>query len=425
MPFYGKRRGTTLQRSLLIAVIMKRHLTILGSTGSIGVNTLDVVRRHPERYSVEYLTTNRQIDKLEEQIREFSPRAVVVLDEEKAAELRARSPKTEVLTGAKELVKVAAAREVDTLVGALVGFAGLEPTIEAIKQGKRICIANKESLVVAGEILTALARESGSEIIPIDSEHSAIAQCLVGEELSSIKRIILTASGGPFRTRAAETFSEITVEDALKHPNWVMGQKITIDSATLMNKGLEVIEAKWLFDLPLSKVDVVVHPGSIVHSFVEFVDGSVKAQLGAPDMRLPIQYALEYPKRLAQEYDLLDLLKTRPLEFYAPDLEKFPALRLAREAGERGGLYPCVLNAANEIAVELFLTKKIGFTDIPALVELALENAPPGYDAHLGANSSDAIETSLARIFAADAWARTFALEKAAQFSSRISPATV
>jgi 1-deoxy-D-xylulose-5-phosphate reductoisomerase len=397
---------------------MQRYLTILGSTGSIGVNTLDVVRRHPGRYVVEYLTTNRQIDKLEEQIREFSPRAVVVLDPEKAAELRSRSPKTEVLTGTESLTQVASANEVDTLVGALVGFAGLQPTIEAIKKGKRICIANKESLVVAGEILTALARESGSEIIPIDSEHSAIAQCLVGEELSSIKRIILTASGGPFRTRSKETFADIAVEDALKHPNWVMGQKITIDSATLMNKGLEVIEAKWLFDLPLSKVDVVVHPGSIVHSFVEFVDGSVKAQLGAPDMRLPIQYALEYPKRLSQEYDLLDLLQTRPLEFHAPDLEKFPALRLAREAGERGGLYPCVLNAANEIAVDLFLNRKIGFTDIPTLVENALLNAPANYAEPLLSGSPEEIEASLGRIFEADAWARHFAAEKAAAFSA-------
>jgi 1-deoxy-D-xylulose-5-phosphate reductoisomerase len=341
-----------------------------------------------------------------------------VLDPEKAAELRSRSPKTEVLTGTESLTQVASADEVDTLVGALVGFAGLQPTIEAIKKGKRICIANKESLVVAGEILTALARESGSEIIPIDSEHSAIAQCLVGEELSSIKRIILTASGGPFRTRAKETFADITVEDALKHPNWVMGQKITIDSATLMNKGLEVIEAKWLFDLPLSKVDVVVHPGSIVHSFVEFVDGSVKAQLGAPDMRLPIQYALEYPKRLAQEYDLLDLLQTRPLEFHAPDLEKFPALRLAREAGQRGGLYPCVLNAANEIAVDLFLNRKIGFTDIPTLVENALVNAPANYAEPLLSGSPEEIEASLSRIFEADAWARHFAAEKAAAFSA-------
>jgi len=376
------------------------------------------VRRNPGRYKVEYLTTNRQIDKLEEQIREFSPRAVVVLDEDKADELGKRAPGTTVLTGKDALVQAAAAKEVDTLVGALVGFAGLAPTIEAIKQGKRICIANKESLVVAGEILTTLAHESGSEIIPIDSEHSAIAQCLVGEELSSIKRIILTASGGPFRTRAKETFADITVEDALKHPNWVMGQKITIDSATLMNKGLEVIEAKWLFNLPLSKVDVVVHPGSIVHSFVEFVDGSVKAQLGAPDMRLPIQYALEYPRRLAQEYDLLDLLQTRPLEFHAPDTEKFPALRLAREAGEKGGLYPCVLNAANEIAVELFLDRRIGFTDIPSLVETALQSAPEDFAAHLLCGSSEDIAYSLARIFEADAWARTFTRERAAALSA-------
>jgi 1-deoxy-D-xylulose-5-phosphate reductoisomerase len=398
--------------SLSIILNILRHLTILGSTGSIGVNTLDVVRRHPGRYKVEFLTTNRQIDKLEEQIVEFSPRAVVVLDDVKAVELRARSPKCEVLTGKDSLLKVAAADEVDTLVGALVGFAGLEPTIEAIKKGKRICIANKESLVVAGEILSALAKESGSEIIPIDSEHSAIAQCLVGESHESIKRIILTASGGPFRTRERSTFTSISVEDALKHPNWVMGQKITIDSATLMNKGLEVIEAKWLFNLPLSKVDVVVHPGSIVHSFVEFVDGSVKAQLGAPDMRLPIQYALEYPERLAQDYDLLDLLKTRPLEFHEPDLEKFPCLRLAREAGDRGGLYPCVLNAANEIAVELFLKKEIGFMDIPRLVEEALDSTPPEFTEHLHAGSAAEIEVSLDRIRFADSWAREFVHER-------------
>jgi 1-deoxy-D-xylulose-5-phosphate reductoisomerase len=391
----------------------KRHIALLGSTGSVGVNTLNVIRRHPNLYEVKFLTTYSKIDLLEEQIAEFAPKAVVVLDPEKAATLRARlKGRVEVLTGEAALSKVAASDEVDTIVGALVGFAGLRPTIEAIKRGKRICIANKETLVVAGELLQPLAKRTGAEIIPIDSEHSAIAQCLVGEEPESIKRIILTASGGPFRTREKSTFETITLSEALKHPNWIMGQKITIDSATLMNKGLEIIEAKWLFDLPLEKIDVIVHPQSIVHSMVEFVDGSIKAQLGAPDMRLPIQYALEAPHRLPEEYDVLDLLSTKPLEFYPPDVEKFPALRLAREASMHGGVFPCVLNAANEIAVDAFLKGRIGFTDISRLVEEALDSESTASGDPLDASTPESIEAGLARIFLTDARVRTEVLAK-------------
>ncbi len=392
----------------------QRNLALLGSTGSIGVNTLDVVRRHPERYHVQYLTTNQRIEILAAQIDEFHPRSVVVLDEAKARELaHTHGKQTEILTGADALIEIANRDDYDTLIGALVGFAGLKPTAAAIAKGKRVCIANKETLVVAGELLTALAKQTGAEIIPIDSEHSAIAQCLVGEEHASIRKIILTASGGPFRTRAKETFSEITLAEALKHPNWVMGRKITIDSATLMNKGLEIIEAKWLFDVSFDMIEVIVHPQSIVHSMVEFVDGSVKAQLGAPDMRLPIQYAIEAPHRLNERYELLDLLKTKPLEFSAPDLEKFPCLRLAQEAGRKGGLYPTILNSANEAAVALFLDEAIGFNDIPKLIEEMLANADQAEGASFATNSLASILQELDRIAECDAIVRKEVAETA------------
>ncbi len=352
------------------------RIALFGSTGSIGVNTLDVVRRHPERFAVTALAAHRNIEVLAAQIAEFHPKAVAVSDVGAASELRSRQPGCEVLAGEEGLQELAKRGEYDTFVGALVGFAGLAPTVEAIKHGKRIALANKETLVVAGELLTRMAGVSGSEILPIDSEHSAIYQCLVGEPRESIRRIILTASGGPFRTLPKELFPKILPEAALRHPKWVMGKKITIDSATLMNKGLEIIEAKWLFGMPLSKIDVIVHPQSIVHSFVEFVDGSIKAQLAMPDMRQPIQYALAAPERLNESYSLLDLAASSPLEFFAPEYDKFPCLTLARTAGERGGLYPCILNAANEIAVEAFLEKRIPFTTIPALIESAMETAP-------------------------------------------------
>jgi 1-deoxy-D-xylulose-5-phosphate reductoisomerase len=350
-----------------------QKIALFGSTGSIGVNTLDVVRRHPERFSVTALAANRNIDVLAAQIAEFHPKAVAVSDSAAASELRSRHLGCEVLAGEEGLRELAQRGEYDTFVGALVGFAGLAPTVEAIKLGKRIALANKETLVVAGELLSRMAERSGSDILPIDSEHSAIYQCLVGESRECIRRIILTASGGPFRTLPKELFSKILPEAALRHPKWVMGKKITIDSATLMNKGLEIIEAKWLFGVPLSKIDVIVHPQSIVHSFVEFVDGSVKAQLAMPDMRQPIQYALAAPERLNESYSLLELTKNSPLEFFPPDYDKFPCLTLARKAGERGGLSPCILNAANEVAVEAFLDRQISFTQIADLIESAMD----------------------------------------------------
>lgn len=382
------------------------RIALFGSTGSIGVNTLDVVRRGPERFRVQYLAANSNWQMLAEQIAEFRPKAVALAEEAAAKALRATRPNCDVLYGTEGLRELAARNDYDAFVGALSGFAGLAGTIEAVKLGKRICIANKESLVVAGETLTPLAAASGSEMLPIDSEHSAIYQCLVGEPTDSIKRILLTASGGPFRTFTKEQLEHVTVADALKHPNWVMGRKITIDSATLMNKGLEIIEARWLFGVPLAKVDVVVHPQSIVHSFVEFTDGSMKAQLGRPDMRLPIQYALAAPERLGVAYDELDLLTCGNLTFEAPDAERFPCLRLAREAGERGGLYPCILNAANEVAVHAFLEGRIAFNDISQTVEQALANAPSGTDtALLGVSSENALE----QIFTCDRETRNVA----------------
>jgi 1-deoxy-D-xylulose-5-phosphate reductoisomerase len=379
------------------------RIALLGSTGSIGRNTLDVVRRNPGKFSVEAISAHRSVDVVLEQIAEFRPKTVVMTDAGAFRDLSERAPKdTDIQFGDEALEGIAENENVDTVVGALVGFAGLKPTVAAINAGKRIALANKETLVVAGELMTGLAKQTGADIIPIDSEHSAVQQCLVGESSDAIKRIILTASGGPFRTTPKEEFASITVERALKHPNWVMGRKITIDSATLMNKGLEVIEAKWLFGVPLEKVDVVVHPQSIIHSMVEFSDGSVKAQLGAPDMRLPIQYALGFPERVDVSYGLLDLLKNNRLDFEAPDTDRFPALRLAREAAGRGGVYPCILNAANEVAVDAFLNNKIRFTDIPKLIELALDSAPARSDEAFDISSETAISLGLKRIYDAD-----------------------
>ena len=389
------------QLSLHNSYLLK-HLALFGSTGSIGVNTLDVVRRQPNRFAIRYLAANSSVDLLAKQIAEFCPEAVAVNNAEAAAQLRETQPPCEVLVGESGLRELASRANYDIFVGALVGFAGLASTVEAIKQGKRIALANKETLVVAGELLSALARRSGSDILPIDSEHSAIYQCLVGEPQESILRIILTASGGPFRTRPKSSFDEITPSDALKHPKWVMGRKITIDSATLMNKGLEVIEAKWLFNQPLSKIDVVVHPQSIIHSLVGFVDGSMKAQLGMPDMRLPIQYALAAPERIAESYERLDLLTCGPLEFEEPDLDKFPCLQIAREAGERGGLFPCILNAANEVAVHAFLDGEITFTDIPKLIQKAIDAAPSDAAVPFSCNTDSEIQNGLERIHRSD-----------------------
>ncbi len=379
------------------------HLAILGSTGSIGQNTLDVVRKNPGRFVVEAISAHRSVDTILQQIEEFRPKTVVMTDAESFKVLCEIAPKhVEIQFGNDALEAISTLQTVDTVVAAMVGFAGLKPTVAAIYAGKRVAIANKETLVVAGELMTGLAKQTGAVIIPIDSEHSAIAQCLVGETHDSIKRIILTASGGPFRATPKEEFSQITVATALKHPNWVMGRKITIDSATLMNKGLEVIEARWLFDVGLEKVDVIVHKQSIIHSMVEFVDGSVKAQLGAPDMRLPIQYALGYPERLPVTYDLLDLLQNNHFDFEAPDTDRFPCLRLAREAAARGGVYPCILNAANEVAVEAFLNEKIGFIDIPRMIEHAIDHAPSQCLEPFDISTEAAITKGLKRIYEAD-----------------------
>lgn len=352
---------------------MKKVL-IIGSTGSIGINTLNVIRNFPDRFRVAALTINTRIDLLEPQIYEFKPPIVVVKDEKLAAELRRKlTIKCEVLSGIEGLTSVAAKLDYDILLGAMVGFAGLSPTLEAIKRGKRIALANKETLVVGGEIVTELCKKHNSEIIPVDSEHSAIYQCLVGEDIEFVNKIILTASGGPFLHLNKKELKNVTVQDALNHPTWKMGNKVTIDSASMMNKGLEVIEAHWLFGLPKEKIEVVIHPQSIVHSMVEFVDGSIKAQMGLPDMKLPIQYALGYPKRLESGNQKTNLPKINTLNFFEPDMEKFECLKLAYEVLESGGTAPCVLNAANEVAVDRFLNGEIKFSYIPFLINKALE----------------------------------------------------
>jgi len=352
---------------------MKKVL-ILGSTGSIGINTLDVIRQHSDKFSVTALTINTRIDLLIPQIEEFKPEFVVVTNESAAEKLRNKKDiNCEVLSGVDGLVSAAANCEYDILLGAMVGFAGLLPTIEAVKRGKRIALANKETLVVAGELITELSLGHNSEIIPVDSEHSAIYQCLVGEKAEQVEKLILTASGGPFFKKSRAELNKVTIKEALTHPNWKMGDKITIDSASLMNKGLEVIEARWLFGLPKEKINIVVHPQSIIHSMVEFIDGSVKAQLGMPDMRFPIQYALSFPKRLKNDFPKTDFTAIKELNFFEPDLEKFQCLKLAYDALNAGGTAPCILNAANEVAVKGFLKGEISFSKIPVIIDNALE----------------------------------------------------
>ena len=352
-----------------------KNILILGSTGSIGINTLNVIRNFPGKFRVSALTVNTRIDLLEPQIQEFNPTFVVVKNRALAEELERKiGNSTKVLAGNEGLVYAASNLEYDILVGAMVGFAGLIPTIEAIKRGKRIALANKETLVVAGELVKSLAEKHQAEIIPVDSEHSAIFQCLTGENPGEVEKLILTASGGPFRESKKEDFNDVSVEDALNHPNWKMGSKITIDSATMMNKGLEVIEAHWLFNLPKEKIEVVIHPQSIIHSMVQFVDGSIKAQMGLPDMKLPIQYALTYPERLQNDFPRTSLTEISSLTFHKPDLHKFECLELAYKTLETGGTAPCTLNAANEVAVDKFLRKEIKFSDIPALICNALDH---------------------------------------------------
>ncbi|MCX7984073.1 MAG: 1-deoxy-D-xylulose-5-phosphate reductoisomerase [Bacteroidetes bacterium] len=349
-----------------------KNIAILGSTGSIGQSSIAVLKNLRDRFRITYLTTNVNIELLEYQIRQVHPYGVVVLNPSQAEKLKKRIEGVEVLVGTEGLLEVVRRDNVDIVLNALVGFAGLRPTIEAITHRKHIALANKETLVVAGAIVTTLAREYNVPIVPIDSEHSAILQCLTGEERSTVKKIILTASGGPFLNTPAEQFPSITVEEALKHPNWKMGNKITIDSATLMNKGLEVIEAHWLFNLEPQHIEVVIHPQSIIHSMVEFIDGSIKAQLGYPDMKIPIQYALTYPDRLPLEVCTVNFPQLQCLTFLAPDLVKFRCLQLAYDALTLGGTAPAVLNAANEVAVHAFLERKITFDRIPQLIEQSL-----------------------------------------------------
>ena len=352
-----------------------RNIAILGSTGSIGQNSLEVIKNLHGRFRVTYLTTNRNIDLLQKQIVQFQPRGVVVLDEHNSSVLKKFVGDTvEVLSGEEGLLEIVKRDDVDIVVSSLVGFAGLKPTIEAIKHRKDVALANKETLVAAGEIITGLVREYSVQLIPIDSEHSAVLQCLAGEDRSRVAKLILTASGGPFLNTPRNELHSVTVEEALNHPNWKMGNKITIDSATLMNKGLEVIEAHWLFDLPPEKIEVVIHPQSIIHSMVEFIDGSVKAQLGLPDMKIPIQYALTYPDRSSLNGGRVDFAKLGSMTFFKPDLEKFRCLQLACDALSLGGTTPAAMNAANEIAVEGFLNRKITLNRIPELIDRAVSS---------------------------------------------------
>jgi len=352
---------------------MVKSISILGSTGSIGVQTLDVARNL--NIKVEALSGNTNIDLLEAQAREFKPSMVAVRDVDAANVLKERLSDLgiEVAGGMEGLKRAASLECVDMVVVSIVGIAGLIPTMEAIENKKNIALANKETLVTAGSIVMKKAEEKGVKILPIDSEHSAVFQCLMGNNIEDVSKIILTASGGPFRNKTKEELEKVTVKEALKHPNWDMGSKITIDSATLMNKGLEVIEAKWLFGLPVDKIEVLVHPQSIIHSMVEYNDGSVMAQLGLPDMRLPIQFALRYPKRSVNGFPKLDFLKHNNLTFEMPDTEKFPCLRLSYEAIKAGGTMPAVMNAANEEVVSLFIGERINFIQIPQIIEKVME----------------------------------------------------
>lgn len=356
---------------------MKKQICILGSTGSIGTQALDVIRQHPDLYEAYALTANDSVEKLAEQAREFNPAAVVIANEARYEELKAKLADTDVkvYAGHKALCEIVEAGPVDMVLAALVGFAGLEPTIRAIKARKKICLANKETLVVAGELILDLVSKYHVDLLPVDSEHSAIFQCLVGEEMNEVDKILLTCSGGPFRNFTHEQLLTVTAADALRHPTWKMGAKITIDSASLMNKGFEVMEAKWLFGVPAEKIEVLVHPQSVVHSGVQFKDGAVKAQLGVPDMRLPIQYAFSFPKRLPLNGDRLDLFSTRKLEFFKPDVQKFPCLRLAYEALCEGGNMPCILNAANEVANAAFRRGECSFLGMAEVIERTMRQA--------------------------------------------------
>ncbi|WP_099187188.1 1-deoxy-D-xylulose-5-phosphate reductoisomerase [Tepidibacter mesophilus] len=379
-----------------------KKISILGSTGSIGTQALDVVRNNKDKFKIEALAVNTSIETLKNQIIEFRPEVVAVYNEEKSNELKKILPKevnVDIYSGMEGLKVIASLESVDIVLTALVGMIGLVPTLEAIKHRKTIALANKETFVTAGSLVMNEAKKMGVNILPVDSEHSAIFQCLNGESNKEIEKIILTASGGPFRNKTKEQLINVTKNEALKHPNWSMGRKISIDSATLMNKGLEVIEAKWLFEVDSSDIDVLVHPQSIVHSMVQFIDGSVIAQLGNPDMKLPIQYALSYPNRIYNDYERLDLAKISSLTFEKADTNTFPCLKLAYDSLEKGGTYATVLNAANEILVSEFLNDKIKFYDIPMYIEKALEK------------HSSIEEPTLEEILYIDDWSRKFIKE--------------
>lgn len=385
---------------------MLQNVTILGATGTIGLNTLDVIARHPERYRVFALTAHSRVDELAELCLRYRPRYAVMLDEHAAQKLRhqLQGTDTQVLAGVEALEEVAAHPEVHVVMAAIVGAAGLRPSIAAAHAGKRILLANKETLVMAGKLFMQAVEEGGATLLPIDSEHNAIFQVMPPTRLAAledggVKRILLTASGGPFRKASAAELIAVTPAQALNHPNWVMGPKITIDSATLMNKGLEVIEAHWLFNAPADKIEVVVHPQSVIHSMVEYVDGSVLAQMGNPDMRTPIAFGLGYPERLDAGVKALDLFQVGRLDFEAPDMARFPCLRLAFEALSQGGTAPAILNAANEVAVEAFLSEQIGFQDIPRLIESVLVRM-----------DVEAV-TSIPQLIEVDTVARAYAME--------------
>lgn len=363
-----------------------KQIAILGSTGSIGTQTLDVVRQHPDAFTVYALTAHRSVDMLIEQALEFNPAVVCIADESCYPRLRdaLSDLPIKVMAGEKAIAEIVTHADIDVVVAAMVGYAGLRPTMEAIRAGKTIALANKETLVVAGEIICQLAQQYKVRILPVDSEHSAIFQSLVGEDMASVEKLLLTASGGPFRTFSLEQMQHVTAAQALLHPNWEMGAKITIDSASMMNKGFEVIEARWLFDIPVDKIQVLVHPQSVVHSAVQFVDGSVKAQLGTPDMRMPIQYALTYPERWESDVPRLDFFRSSQLTFEEPDLQRFSNLALAYEAMNSGGNMPCILNAANEVVNLAFREGRCGFLQMSDVIAKTMAQtafiAEPNYE---------------------------------------------
>ena len=379
----------------------KRQIAILGSTGSIGTQALEVISEHPDLYEVYCLTANNRVELLAEQAHQFHPAAVVIANEERREQLLQLMqdlPDVKVYAGARALDEIVEAEPIDMVLTAMVGFAGLSPTIHAIRAHKTICLANKETLVVAGELICRLALENRAAILPVDSEHSAIFQSLVGEDGNAIDKILLTASGGPFRLKSMDELATVTKADALRHPTWDMGAKITIDSASMMNKGFEVIEAKWLFGVEPERIQVLVHPQSIVHSAVQFVDGSVKAQLGVPDMRLPIQYAFSFPQRLPLSGERLDLFRAQHLDFFEPDMEKFRCLKMAYEALRRGGNMACIVNAANEIVNRAFLDDRCGFLQMGDVIAETMQRATfiqtPTYEDYV---QSDAEARRIAR----------------------------